>query len=278
MAALGEDARARPDQDHRALSHQGEERRRAVARSWSPSTAARCRARARRWRRCPASAARPPTSCSTSRSASRPSRSTRIFSASATAPAWRPARTRSRSSRSSKQVVPAQYKLHAHHWLILHGRYTCVARKPLCEKCIIADLCKWPGKTVSVSVRGSVRMEGSAKAKLDQSRSQNADLRRGRPAGQSGRSVAEGAAPLHRQFQTRCRSRRRNSGATAPILLAKLPKKPQRTAAQQTGGGLHPCRIAGRRAKHFLLRHAEAIYRKLTRNLAAFRARRRAGL
>jgi endonuclease-3 len=45
-------------------------------------------------------------------------------------------------------VVPAEYKRHAHHWLILHGRYTCLARKPLCEKCIIADLCKWPGKTV----------------------------------------------------------------------------------------------------------------------------------
>jgi endonuclease III len=47
------------------------------------------------------------------------------------------------------QVVPAHYKSHAHHWLILHGRYTCVARKPLCEKCIIADLCQWPGKTVA---------------------------------------------------------------------------------------------------------------------------------
>ena len=47
-----------------------------------------------------------------------------------------------------EQVVPAQYKLHAHHWLILHGRYTCVARKPMCEKCIINDLCQWPGKTV----------------------------------------------------------------------------------------------------------------------------------
>jgi endonuclease-3 len=47
-----------------------------------------------------------------------------------------------------EQVVPAEYKRHAHHWLILHGRYTCVARKPLCEKCIIADLCQWPGKTV----------------------------------------------------------------------------------------------------------------------------------
>ena len=44
------------------------------------------------------------------------------------------------------QVIPDKYKLHAHHWLILHGRYTCIARRPLCETCIIADLCKWPGK------------------------------------------------------------------------------------------------------------------------------------
>jgi len=47
-----------------------------------------------------------------------------------------------------ERVVPDQYKRHAHHWLILHGRYTCLARKPRCEHCIIADLCKWPGKTV----------------------------------------------------------------------------------------------------------------------------------
>jgi endonuclease-3 len=49
------------------------------------------------------------------------------------------------------EVVPERYRLHAHHWLILHGRYVCVARRPLCEKCIIADLCKWPGKTVSAA-------------------------------------------------------------------------------------------------------------------------------
>jgi endonuclease-3 len=48
-----------------------------------------------------------------------------------------------------ERLVPAEFKRHAHHWLILHGRYTCVARKPRCEVCIIADLCKWPGKTVS---------------------------------------------------------------------------------------------------------------------------------
>ncbi len=48
-----------------------------------------------------------------------------------------------------EQVIPSQYKRHAHHWLILHGRYTCLARKPLCEKCIIADLCQWPAKTAA---------------------------------------------------------------------------------------------------------------------------------
>ena len=46
-----------------------------------------------------------------------------------------------------EQAVPDKYKLHAHHWLILHGRYVCVARKPLCEKCLINDLCRWPEKT-----------------------------------------------------------------------------------------------------------------------------------
>jgi endonuclease-3 len=48
-------------------------------------------------------------------------------------------------------VVPDKYKRYAHHWLILHGRYICVARRPLCEQCPIADLCKWPGKTVLVA-------------------------------------------------------------------------------------------------------------------------------
>jgi len=49
-----------------------------------------------------------------------------------------------------EKVVPADFKLHAHHWLILHGRYTCLARRPQCEKCLINDLCRWPEKTVYV--------------------------------------------------------------------------------------------------------------------------------
>jgi endonuclease-3 len=39
------------------------------------------------------------------------------------------------------KIVPPKYLLHAHHWLILHGRYTCKAIRPLCENCVIADLC-----------------------------------------------------------------------------------------------------------------------------------------
>lgn len=55
------------------------------------------------------------------------------------------------------EVVPDRYKLHAHHWLILHGRYVCVARRPLCETCIIADLCKWPGKIANSPLPGKER-------------------------------------------------------------------------------------------------------------------------
>jgi endonuclease-3 len=46
-----------------------------------------------------------------------------------------------------EQVVPQSYKLHAHHWLILHGRYTCIARKPLCPVCVVRDLCRFKDKT-----------------------------------------------------------------------------------------------------------------------------------
>jgi endonuclease-3 len=44
--------------------------------------------------------------------------------------------------------VPAPYRRHAHHWLILHGRYVCKARKPDCAGCLIADLCAYPAKTL----------------------------------------------------------------------------------------------------------------------------------
>ncbi|HEY1962700.1 MAG TPA: endonuclease III [Rhizomicrobium sp.] len=49
--------------------------------------------------------------------------------------------------RGLERGVPDKYKLHAHHWLILHGRYTCVARKPLCPVCVVRDLCRYKHKT-----------------------------------------------------------------------------------------------------------------------------------
>ena len=45
------------------------------------------------------------------------------------------------------KCVPEKFRLHAHHWLILHGRYVCIARKPRCPECIIRDLCEYRAKT-----------------------------------------------------------------------------------------------------------------------------------
>ncbi len=46
-------------------------------------------------------------------------------------------------------AVPDEYKKNAHHWLILHGRYTCTARRPACGTCLISDLCEYPEKTAA---------------------------------------------------------------------------------------------------------------------------------
>ncbi|MDF2369941.1 MAG: endonuclease III [Rhizobiaceae bacterium] len=48
------------------------------------------------------------------------------------------------------RVIPKQYLFHAHHWLILHGRYVCKARKPACEICVLADICKSKEKTCDI--------------------------------------------------------------------------------------------------------------------------------
>jgi endonuclease-3 len=61
-----------------------------------------------------------------------------------------PGRTPEEVEQMLLEVIPPDYLRHAHHWLILHGRYVCKARRPECERCIIADLCKWPEKTNSV--------------------------------------------------------------------------------------------------------------------------------
>jgi endonuclease-3 len=66
-----------------------------------------------------------------------------------------------------ERVVPDAFKLNAHHWLILHGRYVCVARKPLCPQCVIRDLCEFRDKTplaASVGRTNSPRGAGSARS------------------------------------------------------------------------------------------------------------------
>ena len=56
-----------------------------------------------------------------------------------------PGKTPEEVERVLDRRVPEPYRVHAHHWLILHGRYTCKARRPLCDECVIRDLCRWKG-------------------------------------------------------------------------------------------------------------------------------------
>jgi endonuclease-3 len=60
-----------------------------------------------------------------------------------------PGRTPLEVEQELERVVPAQWKKGCHHWLILHGRYTCVARRPNCPACVVRDLCAYPAKTTA---------------------------------------------------------------------------------------------------------------------------------
>ncbi|RWB61342.1 MAG: endonuclease III [Mesorhizobium sp.] len=61
-----------------------------------------------------------------------------------------PGKTPEQVEQELLKVIPAEYMRHAHHWLILHGRYVCKARKPDCPACVIADICKSKEKTTDV--------------------------------------------------------------------------------------------------------------------------------
>jgi endonuclease-3 len=63
-----------------------------------------------------------------------------------------------------EKVVPDAYRLHAHHWLILHGRYTCVARKPLCPTCVVRDLCRFKDKTKELPAEKPKLLKTSSRA------------------------------------------------------------------------------------------------------------------
>ena len=57
-----------------------------------------------------------------------------------------PGRTVREVEEALLRQIPSQYKRHAHHWLILHGRYTCKSRRPDCDRCILYDQCEWSEK------------------------------------------------------------------------------------------------------------------------------------
>jgi endonuclease-3 len=61
-----------------------------------------------------------------------------------------PGKTTDEVEKAFLRIIPPEFLRHAHHWLILHGRYVCKARKPDCVRCVIADLCKSPEKWNSV--------------------------------------------------------------------------------------------------------------------------------
>ena len=66
------------------------------------------------------------------------------------------------------KTIPDEFRIDAHHWLILHGRYVCQARKPKCGECIIADLCEFKGKTLFAPASGKKSPRGPRPAKTIQ--------------------------------------------------------------------------------------------------------------
>src|SRR5581483_3359659 len=69
-----------------------------------------------------------------------------------------------RISERLEKITPLPYRLHAHHWLILHGRYVCKARTPECWRCIIADLCRYKPKTPPAAETPALRGKPLASA------------------------------------------------------------------------------------------------------------------
>ena len=67
-----------------------------------------------------------------------------------------------------ERIVPSAYRLHAHHWLILHGRYVCVARRPHCPVCIVRALCRFDGKTQEAGPPEGTKVTGPRDNRLQQ--------------------------------------------------------------------------------------------------------------
>jgi endonuclease-3 len=75
-----------------------------------------------------------------------------------------PGKTPLEVEKALERVTPAKYKRYAHHWLILHGRYVCQARKPNCPDCVVADLCRYGAKTGPTELIAARSAVGEPKA------------------------------------------------------------------------------------------------------------------
>ena len=78
-----------------------------------------------------------------------------------------PGKTPLEVERGLEARVPGQYARHAHHWLILHGRYVCTARRPKCPECVVRDLCAYPAKTSGESTAALLVRARRSKRRAD---------------------------------------------------------------------------------------------------------------
>ena len=92
-----------------------------------------------------------------------------------------PGRTPEEVELGLERVVPPQYKLNAHHWLILHGRYTCVARKPKCPLCVVRDLCRYRPKTTEAELGALTLPPAKQPSRARAAPAGNSNRRRRRP-------------------------------------------------------------------------------------------------
>jgi endonuclease-3 len=91
--------------------------------------------------------------------------------------------------------TPAEYKHYAHHWLILHGRYVCKARKPECPACVVADLCRYGAKTGPAELIAARAASGEPEALAEPSSTPPARARAKRPAAKPGVSSRRARSP-----------------------------------------------------------------------------------
>jgi hypothetical protein len=106
-------------------------------------------------------------------------------------------------------TTPEEYRKDAHHWLLLHGRYVCVARIPLCPKCLISDLCEYPNKTPAKAetVKAARRVGPLADAEAKAARRKRSGGGEAQPVRKVAATVRARAAATARKVLLKSRAR-----------------------------------------------------------------------